>query len=200
MLKSAIGQFGGIKLGGVATTLFGAIHRNVRVLDQRRRVVTVFRENADANADADEKLLIQRHRRFTQVFKDLIGDIQCCSRIANALHENQELVAPEAGDGIRAADELAHPHRHFAEYAVADIVAETVVDLLEAIEVDEQYGESRLLAAGALQCDMQPIFKQQAVRQPGERVVMGLVVELFVGCLDRCDIGENADIVGDGAG
>ena len=37
-------------------------------------------------------------------------------------------------------------------------------------------------------------------RQSGERVVMGLVAKLSVGWLERCDIGENAAIVGGGAG
>ena len=75
-LKSAVGQLRGVKLGGVATALLGAIHGNVCVLDQRHRIVTVFREDADANADTHEELPIQRYRCFAQVFKNLVGNIQ----------------------------------------------------------------------------------------------------------------------------
>ena len=58
---------------------------------------------------------------------------------------------------------------------VAGSVAERVVDHLEVVEVDEQHRD--LLAAAGDQL-AQALQEERPVRQPRERVVMRLVVEL----------------------
>ena len=63
---------------------------------------------------------------------------------------------------------------------VTDLVAEGVVERLEVVQVDQQQGT---FPAGARTGDhglLQPVHKQPAVGQEGERVVKGEIIELFL--------------------
>ncbi len=58
---------------------------------------------------------------------------------------------------------------------VAGLVAERVVDLLEAVEVDEQRRALGAAPAGAREHLLDPVEDQRPVGQTGERVVQRLV-------------------------
>jgi hypothetical protein len=92
---------------------------------------------------------------------------------------------------------LPRRQRHLAEDAIAGLMAERVVDVLEAVEIDEQDGQPGLVAVRTLQCLVQPVAQQQAVGQAGQRVVVCLVVELSCASAQLGDVGEYPDIVGD---
>ena len=62
------------------------------------------------------------------------------------------------------------------EQLVAVVVPERVVDLLEAVEVDEQHRD-RALRAHALDRALDALVEERAVRQAGERVVEGEVAQ-----------------------
>src|SRR5258708_21088508 len=64
-----------------------------------------------------------------------------------ALGQKQEKDPPGIAAGeIDAADRLAHPDREFAQHVVAGIVAVSVVDRLE--EIDVEHHQRERLAAG----------------------------------------------------
>ena len=63
------------------------------------------------------------------------------------------------------------------EQLVAGIVAQAVVDVLEAVEVEEHHADARLRALATRDRLTQPVEEQQTVREPGERVVHRLVRE-----------------------
>jgi hypothetical protein len=70
------------------------------------------------------------------------------------------------------------PPRDADQQAISDGVAELVVDLLEAVEVDEHDGAAGgRVTAGTLQQMLDAVHEQCAVGQSGERVVQGLVLE-----------------------
>ena len=57
--------------------------------------------------------------------------------------QHAELVAAEAGDGVALAERLLEAVRDLLQQAVARVVAERVVDLLEVVEVDQHHGRGR---------------------------------------------------------
>jgi hypothetical protein len=59
-------------------------------------------------------------------------------------------------------------------------VAQAVVDLLEAVQVQEQHGHRGGLPLGPLEGVVDPVLEQGPVGQGGERVVEGLVDELVL--------------------
>ena len=63
---------------------------------------------------------------------------------------------------------------------VAGAVAEAVVDLLEAVEVDEQHREHLLGPRRAGERLVEPVAEERAVRKPGEAVVERLTRQLLL--------------------
>ena len=101
-----------------------------------------------------------------------------------ARQHDGELVAAEAGDDVLRAHGMPQPPGDGDEQRVADGVAERVVDDLEVVHVDEHHAER----AGAVrELAAQPLHEHQPVRQPGERVVVGLMMELL---LERAQLGH----------
>ena len=141
------------------------------------RAGAVARGDADREADV-ERLLAGRDRHHERLERAL-GDLHGAPLgILVADHEHGELVAAEPGDDVVAADRVHEPGRDAAQQLVADRVPERVVDALEVVEVDEHH---RDLALGvALERLAHALAEQRAVGQPGQRVVVGLVLELVL--------------------
>ncbi|MNE86515.1 hypothetical protein D3C80_1836270 [compost metagenome] len=90
---------------------------------------------------------------------------------------------------ITRAQRTSQALRHFHQYTIANVVAEAVVDQLEAIEVDEQ---QRLLSTSLAlfhQCFLHLLVKAHAVGQAGQRVMVGGMFEALLGVFARTDIG-----------
>ncbi|MEF8710022.1 MAG: hypothetical protein V5B38_14620 [Candidatus Accumulibacter propinquus] len=138
---------------------------------------------------------LDRHRRVLQDIQNLLRDVRDGIRPDDPLYDNQEFVATQAANGIGFTHQPAEPPGHLAENAITDLMAKGVVDVLEAVEVDEQYGQSALVAVRTLQCLVQTVAKQQPVGQTGQRIVMCLVIQLIVGVAQFGDVGEHPDIM-----
>ncbi len=94
----------------------------------------------------------------------------------------------------------AQPLADELEQLVALAVAETLVDVLEVIQVEQQQGAAGPVAAtGLLGCLLETLAEQQAIGQRGQGVVIGEEVDLALGIVDRADVGEDRDQMGQGA-
>ena len=87
-----------------------------------------------------------------------------------------ELVAAEPGDGVALAERLLQPVGDLLQQAVAGVVAERVVDLLEVVEVDQHHGGGGVRAVAGGDRLLDAVAEQRAVGQPGQRVVQRLVL------------------------
>ena len=109
--------------------------------------------------------------------------------------DDGELVAAEAGERVGPAKQLLEPARHELDQLVAGLVAIGVVDVLEAVEVEEHHREP---AAGALDAGkllVEPFPEQEAVRQPRQRVAAEKVLRML---LARGEVARNpADVADD---
>ena len=70
------------------------------------------------------------------------------ARVA-ALEHHRELVAAEAGHGVALADGLAQAPADLDQQLVAEVMAEGVVDLLEAVEVHHDHARPSVAAAAS---------------------------------------------------
>ena len=104
------------------------------------------------------------------------------AKIADRWQNHGEFVAAEAGDGIRLADDADKALAQFGEEQVAHVVPERIVDVLEAVQVEHEQGDRERGASprGPLDGLLEPVVEQNAIRQPGQRVVEGLVGELIL--------------------
>ena len=75
-----------------------------------------------------------------------------------------ELVAAEAGHAVGRAQRLLQPLPDHLQQPVADLVPEVVVDGLEAVEVEVEHREVRLVTADARQRGLEAVEQQHPVR------------------------------------
>ena len=88
---------------------------------------------------------------------------------------HRELVAAETRDGVGLAEHAADARRDALQDAVAGVMPHRVVDLLEAVQIEDQQRARRLGAVGDAQRLGETIVQQQPVRQIGQRIVIGQV-------------------------
>jgi hypothetical protein len=93
----------------------------------------------------------------------------------------------DAGDRVHLAHAGAESPRNFLEHQITRRMAQGVVDILEAVEVEEQQRRHVASTADAGDRVLEPLEEQDAVGQAGERVVHG---EIF-GPATGLDLGGN---------
>ena len=91
-----------------------------------------------------------------------------------AVHEVGELVPAEPRDGVAAAHQAGQPLPDDGQHHVPGGVPVPVVDHLEVVEVEEKQAELPVRPGQLL---LDPLHQQGPVREPGERVVVGLVLQ-----------------------
>ena len=95
--------------------------------------------------------------------------------------QHRELVATQPRHRIGRPQGAAQPHRHFLQHLIAGVVAERVVDFLEAVEIDQQHGEAALIAMRSQDRLLQPVLEQRAIGQIGQRIVIGEIGNALIG-------------------
>ena len=106
------------------------------------------------------------------------------------MNQDRELVAAEAGGGVDGAHAVLQPASDLPQDHVTNAVTETVVDVLEVIDVHEQHSDGQAVAALAGERVRDAIAKQRPVGQPGERVVKGLMLQLRLEGLALADVAD----------
>lgn len=76
-------------------------------------------------------------------------------------------------------------------------MSQAVIDVLEAVQVQEQHGTLSAVLLLVVEGRQQAAFEQCAIGQAGKRIVVSLVVELGLGVFEAGDIGEDGDEMGD---
>ena len=115
--------------------------------------------------------------RLAQHFEQALGDELGTAGRCAAFDEHDEFVTADSGNRVGLAQRRRQPGGDRSEQAVAGVVAERVVHLLEAVEVDEQRRALGVAAAGAGEHLLDAVENERAVREPGERVVQRLVTD-----------------------
>src|SRR5579859_6314291 len=77
--------------------------------------------------------------------------------------DNDEFFAPEAASDVALAGILLQCLGEFAQYAVAGIMAEGVVEALEMVEVHHQHAETRSIAFATGHLPVEGLFEKTPV-------------------------------------
>ena len=125
----------------------------------------------DTDAHRDDVLATIEADRCLHRAEQAIGDRRDLLVGADVAAHDEELVAAETADDVATAGRGLQAVGNDLQQAVADRVTEAVVDDLEVVEVAEHHGHSLAVADGVGQ-QMEQLL---AVRQPGQRVVAGVV-------------------------
>ena len=171
----------------IAPEFLRAEQRDVRSAQQRRRVAAVIRIGRHATAHADGHLAPIDQQRPLEASDQALGAPLDLGSVARVWEHQRELVAAEPGDETVVAGDQAQPLADLGEHAIAEVVAERVVDGLEVVEIEEQHGNVRSggsRGASRVEHLVQALEQLAAVRQVGERVVIGEVPQLQRPLLD----------------
>ncbi|MNQ73525.1 hypothetical protein D3C85_882580 [compost metagenome] len=100
--------------------------------------------------------------------------------MVQAVEQRGELVAAHAREDVVGAQAALQLLGHPPQHAVAGIVAEGVVDQLEAVQVQVEHGHALAVALDARQGRLQRLVEAATVEQPGQGVGDGLGLQLGV--------------------
>ena len=150
------------------------VHRDVGLAEQVVDARGVGRVEGDAGAHAD------RDRQTGEVDRPVEGREEPrrggdgIVLAGDVGEQHAELVAAEAGGEIGLAQARAEAVCHRSEELVAGGMAESVVDGLEIVDIEEQHGQRTGCAAPGKR-GRRVVDEPAPVGKAGERVVVGLV-------------------------
>ena len=135
-----------------------------------------------------------------QLLEHIRHDVVDRHRLIEVRDHDHELIAAEPRDDVAVTYAGAHAARDLGQQLVADVVTERVVHMLEAIQVDQHHGATRIGLGSPCQNLVQSAPESQPVGEPGERIVIGEKGDFpfrapqFLAYLDLLgDVGLDAD-------
>ena len=159
----------------------GRVESEIRVAQQGIGVRVAPDRDPDADRPRGDLATVLELDGLAQDLGEAVGE-QVQRRLAvPQLAQHDELVTAEAPDRVVLAHGFPEPVSDGDQQLVSGRVAEVVVDVLEAVHVDEQRpGDDAVLWRGALDQPFGPVEHEGSVGEPGEGVVERLVGELAV--------------------
>ena len=131
-----------------AAVLLGHVHGDVGPLQQQGNVVTVLGCHGDAGAGGDGQREAVHFDRTLHLDVELVHNLDGALRIGHVRDDEGELVAAESGHGGAARDGAEEALGDFAQQPVTDGVTECVVDVLEAVDVEQHDRHPAAVAQG----------------------------------------------------
>ena len=127
---------------GPAPIGFRGIERDIRFGEQGVGAQPVARRRGAADACADDDLAPVDDHGAVDLVDDALGEVVGLQLTGVVMVKDDEFVAAPARDQVARPDDGAQPVCDLDQELVAGSVSETVVDLLEVIEVEEHHIES----------------------------------------------------------
>ncbi len=147
------------------------IEREIDVADQFLAGGTIARRHGHADGGTDDAAAATHRIGLGQAGDDAVREIPHPATIIETRQDDLELVAPEAENLLPVADDLEEPFADLLQQRVTRRVAERVIDLLEAIEIDEEDGAWPPPVPERDQARLERARHAETVGQTGQRIV-----------------------------
>ncbi len=142
-LMQAIGDrqaaFGGIvqalreELIVIAPLVLGVIHRGIGGAHQRVGVFAVIRIQADADAAGEMQVMLLHDEGFADRVEHLGGDPNGVVTPGESRQVDDEFIASQPRHAVALAQAILQAPADHAQQAIADLMAERIVDVLEVV-------------------------------------------------------------------
>ena len=172
------------------------VHGDVGMPGKCGGVIAMLRVDRDPDAGSDFDGVLSELKRCFDRLKDFSGDENRAWRICGPSRQDDKLVSTEATHRVRFAEDSSQTSSNFLEYAIAMLVTERVVDLLEAIQVEDEECLRLSLALCAKQRLLEPVHEECAIWKSGETVVERLVFKSFGLGFPLGDVTQEPEIKG----
>ncbi|MNN44911.1 hypothetical protein D3C81_1592210 [compost metagenome] len=146
----------------VTTGTLGVIHRGIGMHQQVVACLAVFRIYGDAYAGGNAEIVLPDIKGLVEGGAKLVGHRGGIFRFVD-FNQHDEFIATEARRSVLCPDVVAYAFGDIDQQQVADVVAERVVDCLEAVEVDEHQRKAALLTHRLVHHLVEPVFQQGTV-------------------------------------
>ncbi|MCP1924909.1 hypothetical protein J2R89_000225 [Bradyrhizobium elkanii] len=156
---------------GAGSGFLRPVKRDVDMLEQVVGRAAVPRRQHDADADRAVDLQPVDRERLGKGRDEPFGDRQRILGPRQIRHDQGELVAADPCDMFGRAGAALQPGRHLHQELVACRMAEPVVDLLEAVEIEQQHREFLTRPRQPVQCAVERLIEGDAVRQMRQRIL-----------------------------
>ena len=147
---------------------------------QGLRVLAVVWVGGDADGSGDLQLMAADGEGRTERLHQARGDVSDLRPGLDLRQQHDELVAAVPRHHVLRTQRPNHALGHAPQYLVTRLVAERVVDQLEAVQVEEQDGQHGPAPLGLLEHRVQVTLEHRPRRQAREVVVLGPVCQLVV--------------------
>ena len=155
-----------------------------------RGLLVVEADDADRGRHRDA-LALERQAPLADRLEHALGDALRGVAVGVA-QQDGELVAAEAGDHVGLADAVVQRAADGADDLVAGLVAARVVDVLEAVEVEQEDRALAAVARGVGDVLGELLVEAAAVEELRQRVVVGQVLQLVLEALALRDVADDA--------
>ena len=153
--------------------------RDIGAPQQRVRVGAMFgnQRNADAGFELDARL--RQRQRAAQLQQQALGFLLHGGRVGMR-HHHHEFVAAKAPDDVGRLHHVGKPAPGFDQDLICEVVAQAVVEFLEALQVQDQHRCGAARGHGLIHHLLQLLQQPDAVGQASECVVACLVQDVLL--------------------
>jgi hypothetical protein len=162
---------------GTLAAPLGVVHRHVGVAQHDLRGAHRLVGERDPDAGSDHDRAAADVHRFPQGDQEPVRHLQG-RLVLRALQQDGELVPAQPRRGVPCPQEAGEAVSDDVEHLVAGVVAESVVDGLEVVEVDEADGARRAVVRATAEGVLHPLAEEHPVADAGEVVVERAVPEV----------------------
>ncbi|KQV52080.1 hypothetical protein ASC93_05445 [Massilia sp. Root335] len=155
------------------------VQGDIGILEQGRRVGGIGRIERDADAGRHREVLRLEGEGPLQRRPDAIVDLQHLMLQLLSRQYQLELVPADAAQGGAHGYAVAQALRELAQQLVTADVAERIVDVFEAVQVDRHHGDRLARALRLRERLVERGVQQHAVRQAGHGVEAGQAQAVF---------------------
>ncbi len=162
----------------IAAAILGLVQRKIGVAHQIRQLRAVARRQGDADAGGDAGPLAIEVERGPDAVQDPLGDLNHGRRLGQLGQHDREFVAAQAAQAVARPQNLPQALGDLDQQEIAGVMAEAVIDLLEAVQVEQQQGSRGLAQAAAAQHLLEMLTEQGAIAEASQRIVIGQLLQL----------------------
>ena len=166
--------------------LLDAVHGVIGIFDELSHVLPVSGIHRHTDAAGDDEAHVITLKRLRQHFQNALTDDFTRVHIG-LVQDDHKLVTAQAGHGVIGAQAFFDAVGHLHQHHVAKTVAQGVIDVLEAVQVNEHDRKAMVVALRHGNGLLDPLTQHHPVGQASQRIAVSQVVDAL---LVRYGLGE----------
>ena len=160
-----------------AAVRFRCVKRDVGLRQQCVRTEAVHWRRSAADAGADDHFASVDDHRPVDFVDDALRDGVGVRLARRVMVKHDKFVAAPARDQVARADDAAQPPRDLNQELIAGAMSQTVIDLLEVVEVEKQYCQAVRLRTVGMKRLREVLLEAATVGQLSDRIEAGHSVD-----------------------